>query len=182
MLYYDQGMFEEVNYQTSAIPAEVATGGIYMNMVTKNAGNLWRGDVRLLRQRGSAERQQRTRELERFNLPGGNPIQRAYDFNAAGGGAAGGDKLWVNGAYRKWRVDKLKLIARNPDGTPRARRQRSEERTRRRRTGSRPPRSGRAVVTTTTTRIRGTIAATRRRTSSRIRRRWCRPTPRRPCR
>ena len=59
MLYYDQGMFEEVNYQTSAIPAEVATGGIYMNMVTKNAGNLWRGDVRLiLRQRGSAERQQ----------------------------------------------------------------------------------------------------------------------------
>ncbi len=61
MLYYDQGMFEEVNYQTSAIPAEVATGGIYMNMVTKNAGNLWRGDVRSqLRQRGSAERQQRS--------------------------------------------------------------------------------------------------------------------------
>ena len=26
MLYYDQGMFEEINYQTSAIPAEVMTG------------------------------------------------------------------------------------------------------------------------------------------------------------
>ena len=28
------------------------------------------------------------------------------------------DKLWVNGAYRKWRVDKSNLIARNPDNSP----------------------------------------------------------------
>ena len=28
MLYYDQGMFEEVNYMTSAIPAEVLAGGV----------------------------------------------------------------------------------------------------------------------------------------------------------
>ena len=35
MLYYDQGMFEEVNYMTSAIPAEVLAGGVSINMVTK---------------------------------------------------------------------------------------------------------------------------------------------------
>ena len=46
MLYYDQGMFGEVNYQTAAIPAEVQAGGIFMNMVTKDAGNRWRGDFR----------------------------------------------------------------------------------------------------------------------------------------
>ena len=46
MLYYDQGMFDEVNYQTSAIPAEVMTGGIYMNMVTKSGSNRWRGDMK----------------------------------------------------------------------------------------------------------------------------------------
>jgi len=28
MLYYDQGMFEEINYMTSAIPAEVMAGGV----------------------------------------------------------------------------------------------------------------------------------------------------------
>jgi len=28
MMYYDQGMFEEVNYMTSAIPAEVMAGGV----------------------------------------------------------------------------------------------------------------------------------------------------------
>ena len=45
MLYYDQGMFEEVNYMTSAIPAEVMAGGVSINMVTKDAGNKWRGDT-----------------------------------------------------------------------------------------------------------------------------------------
>src|SRR5262245_53682528 len=46
MLYYDQGMFEEVNYMTSAIPAEVMVGGLSINMVTKDAGNKWKGDAR----------------------------------------------------------------------------------------------------------------------------------------
>ena len=46
MLYYDQGMFEEVNYMTSAIPAEVMAGGVSINMVTKDGGNKWRGNMR----------------------------------------------------------------------------------------------------------------------------------------
>src|SRR5439155_14295853 len=46
MLYYDQGMFEEMNYMTSAIPAEVMAGGVSINMVTKDGGNKWRGDTR----------------------------------------------------------------------------------------------------------------------------------------
>ena len=46
MLYYDQGMFEEVNYMTSAIPAEVMAGGVSINMVTKDGGNQWKGNLR----------------------------------------------------------------------------------------------------------------------------------------
>ena len=46
MMYYDQGMFEEVNYMTSAIPAEMLAGGVSINMVTKDGGNQWRGNVR----------------------------------------------------------------------------------------------------------------------------------------
>src|SRR5687767_15054485 len=44
MIYYDQGMFEEVNYMTSAIPAEQLVGGVSINMVTKDGGNIWRGN------------------------------------------------------------------------------------------------------------------------------------------
>jgi len=41
MMYYDQGMFEEVNYLRSAISAEGMAGGISINMVSKGAGNKW---------------------------------------------------------------------------------------------------------------------------------------------
>ncbi len=46
MIYYDQGMFEEVNYMTSAIPAEMLAGGVTINMVTKDGGNQWKGNLR----------------------------------------------------------------------------------------------------------------------------------------
>ena len=66
MLYYDQGMFEEINYQTSAIPAEVMTGGIYLNMVTKSGSNRWRGDMKTFYARPElAERQLRRRDRGR---------------------------------------------------------------------------------------------------------------------
>jgi hypothetical protein len=115
MLYYDQGMFEEVNYQTSAIPAEVMTGGIYLNMVTKSGSNRWRGDMKTFYSRPSWQSDNFAGAIA-AGLPGGIPITKLYDFNLAGGGPLVRNKLWINGAYRNWRVDKLTL-ARNPDGT-----------------------------------------------------------------
>jgi carboxypeptidase family protein/TonB-dependent receptor-like protein len=129
MLYYDQGMFEEVNYMTSAIPAEVMVGGVSINMVTKDAGNKWRGDTRYSYSNGCASPTNPTPGcLESDNLqPGiasgtlpatllGNPTQTTYDFNLAGGGALVTDRLWVNGSIRRWTVNKL-VNARNPDKT-----------------------------------------------------------------
>ena len=119
MLYYDQGMFGEVNYQTAAIPAEVQVGGIYVNMVTKDAGNRWRGDLRAYyaNEHTQGDNSQ-TDELKRLGFTGGNPIDRIYDANLSLGGALVKDRLWFNGAYRDWGVDRLTLGARNPDGSP----------------------------------------------------------------
>lgn len=129
MLYYDQGMFEEMNYMTSAIPAEVMAGGVSINMVTKEAGNKWRGDARysyssgcLTPQNpkpGCLESDNYTDSIANGSLPKtflGNPTKRTYDFNVAGGGALVQDRLWVNGAIRRWVVDKL-VSAKNADGT-----------------------------------------------------------------
>ncbi len=58
MLYYDQGMFEEVNYMTSAIPAEVLAGGVSINMVTKDRRQpVARQRALLVRERRSAVRE-----------------------------------------------------------------------------------------------------------------------------
>jgi carboxypeptidase family protein/TonB-dependent receptor-like protein len=129
MLYYDQGMFEEMNYMTSAIPAEVMAGGVSINMVTKDAGNKWRGDTRynfssgcLSPQEpspGCLESDNYTDAKQNGKLPPaflGNPTKTTYDFNIAGGGAIVQDRLWVNGSIRRWIVDKL-VSAKNIDGT-----------------------------------------------------------------
>ena len=70
MIYYDQGMFEEVNYMTSAIPAEMLAGGVSINMVTKDGGNQWKGNAPLqLRQRRPAERQFLGNQAARADVP-----------------------------------------------------------------------------------------------------------------
>src|SRR5262245_1203286 len=119
MLYYDQGMFDEVNYQTAAIPAEVAAGGIFINMVTKSGSNRWKGDVRAYFANDSTQADNsKTDELKALGFTGGNPIDRIYDLNLSGGGPLVRDKLWFNGAVRTWSVNRLTLAAKNPDGTP----------------------------------------------------------------
>jgi hypothetical protein len=116
MMYYDQGMFEEVNYMTSAIPAEVLAGGVSINMVTKAGGNQWRGNARysFANDDLQAENWEDTQAVNPNFL--GNPTQKTYDFNLSGGGALKQNRLWVNGTYRKWVVNKL-VNARNPDGS-----------------------------------------------------------------
>ena len=107
MLYYDQGMFEEVNYMTSAIPAEVMAGGVSINMVTKDAGNKWSGDIALqLRQRLPAAPQNPQPRLSRERQPErragstflGNPTQTDLRLQPrrrrrAGQGSAVGERL-----------------------------------------------------------------------------------------
>jgi len=116
MIYYDQGMFEEVNYITSAAPAEMLTGGVNINMVTKVSGNQWRANVRytfandgLQAENWAAAQAARPSFL-------GNPTIRTYDFNAAGGGALVRNRVWFNGTVRRWVVDKF-VSNRNSDGT-----------------------------------------------------------------
>jgi hypothetical protein len=120
MLYYDQGMFEEVNYMTSAIPAENLAGGVSINMVTKDGGNQWKGNARYnfandsLQSVNWLDAQQEAASFgQTFR---GNPTKKTYDLNISGGGALKQNKVWVNGTYRKWVVNKL-VNALNPDGT-----------------------------------------------------------------
>ena len=117
MVYYDQGMFEEVNYQTSAIPAEVAIGGIFMNMVTKAGGNFWRGEARYYFANDGMQSENFEAVSRQFNFQGGNPVTEQYDFNGTLAGPLVRDTIWFFGSYRRWKVDKLLLSTFNPDGT-----------------------------------------------------------------
>jgi hypothetical protein len=116
MIYYDQGMFEEVNYMTSAIPAEMLAGGININMVTKDGGNQWKANVRYSFANDSLQSENFTETRRLVPTFRGNPTKKTYDFNLAGGGALVTNKLWFSGTVRKWVVDKY-VNATNADGT-----------------------------------------------------------------
>jgi hypothetical protein len=120
MLYYDQGMFEEVNYMTSAIPAEVMAGGVSINMVTKDGGNQWKGQVRYNFANDNLQATNHEEAAAAAAAVGntflGNPTQKTYDLNVSGGGKIVENRMWVNGTIRKWVVNKL-VNAKNPDGS-----------------------------------------------------------------
>jgi hypothetical protein len=120
MAYYDQGMFEEVNYMTSAVPAEVLTGGISINMVTKDAGNKWKGHALYNFANDGLQATNHETAAAQAAAVGqtflGNPTKKTYDFNLSGGGALVENRVWANGTIRKWVVNKL-VNARNADGS-----------------------------------------------------------------
>ncbi len=116
MIYYDQGMFEEVNYITSAAPAEMLAGGVNINMVTKDGGNVWRGTARYNFANDSLQAENWADAQAIVPTFRGNPTKKTYDFNLNGGGAIIQNRMWVSGTIRKWVVNKL-VNATNPDGS-----------------------------------------------------------------
>ena len=116
MIYYDQGMFEEVNYMTSAIPAEMLAGGVSINMVTKDGGNMWKGNARFNFANDALQADNFAATKALVPTFRGNPTKKTYDFNLTGGGALIQNRMWVNGTVRTWIVDKF-VNATNTDGT-----------------------------------------------------------------
>jgi outer membrane receptor protein involved in Fe transport len=130
-IYYDQGMFQEINYRIGALPAEIGQSGVYMNMVTKDGGNqihgtifangagkgmqsdnIGNGSLRALLLKNVTASQQSNPNLEL-----GNPITINYDYNGQLGGPLLKDKLWWFGSFRWWKVNNLVSGAFNPDAT-----------------------------------------------------------------
>jgi hypothetical protein len=128
-IYYDAGMFKEVNYQTGAASAEISQGGVYMNMVTKDGGNEIHGNMLFMGANNSLQGNNVTPQLRDQLLAGipaqfrkpelraGNPIKNVYDLGGSVGGPFIKDKLWWFAAVRQWGVNQIVSGALNPDGS-----------------------------------------------------------------
>lgn len=123
--YYSNEMFDEYNMQTASGTAEVDAGGVYMNMVTRSGGNMFRGDYNALFMNDSLQGSNVDDDLRRrLNLaPGvpaaaaGNPIKISYDVSGTLGGPLQRDKLWFFGSFRWFRLDQFQVGAVNADGS-----------------------------------------------------------------
>jgi hypothetical protein len=101
--YFNEAMFEEITYQTSAINAEVSAGGVRANMIPKDGGNAFKGSGFFS---GANKHMQSSNDTDALaqGLRAPDALNKVWDFNVAQGGPIKRDKLWFFGSYRDWGV------------------------------------------------------------------------------
>ena len=112
-VYWNDGSLQELSYVTGADSAEMPQGGVRINMVPRDGGNTFRGNV-LANFTGDGWQANNLRDNLRGNLTT-NPnnritnvsmIKKIWDFNPGFGGPIAKDKLWFYGTFRHQGVEK----------------------------------------------------------------------------
>jgi hypothetical protein len=122
-VYWNDGSFQELSYITGADSAEMGQGGMRVNMVPKDGGNSFRGQI-TGNFAGDAFASDNCgspgigQPCSRENLAGSttyNPnnrltnvsqIQEIWDINPSVGGPIVRDRLWFHYTFRHWGVNK----------------------------------------------------------------------------
>ena len=103
--YFNDGMFQEMSYQISALTAEVQASGVRLNMIPKEGGNAFKGSLFMSRTPGSWQSNNFTDELRQKGLQAPNRVERIQDFNPGFGGPIKKNRLWFFSSFRRWGVD-----------------------------------------------------------------------------
>ena len=103
--YFNQGMFEEMSYQTSALGAEVQSSGVRLNMIPKDGSNVLRPSLFWSETPGAWQSNNFTDELAATGLRAPNRVERIFDLNLGLGGPLMRDRIWFYGTFRRWGVD-----------------------------------------------------------------------------
>ena len=104
--YNNFGMTQEVSIETNPASAEVAGGGVRLNMIPKDGGNTVSGDVFFSGMNSSMQANNITQELKDKGLRTATGTERIADFNPGIGGPIVRDKLWY---YASARINRGKL-------------------------------------------------------------------------
>ena len=115
--YYNQAMQEEVSVQSKALPAEIGGGGIYLNMVSKDGGNQFKGGLFASLTDRSLQSNNVTDNQRALGMTDPARVDSLIDFNPTFGGPLIKNRLWFLGSYRYWRNNRLEANTYNPDRT-----------------------------------------------------------------
>ena len=99
--YTNFGMVAEVVIQTSGADADVIGGGVRTNMIPRDGGNQFSGEVLYNGSRNAWTSNNLTPELEAAGLPSPTALDSMYDINPALGGPLVQDKFWFYGSFRR---------------------------------------------------------------------------------
>jgi Carboxypeptidase regulatory-like domain len=100
--YFNDGLMEEISYQTSSLPAEAPVGGVQINMIPRDGGNVYRGTLFVTGGNGRMQSNNLDEELIALGFTARNRVKSIYDVNVTFGGPVARDRLWFFGTYRRW--------------------------------------------------------------------------------
>jgi hypothetical protein len=103
--YFNDGMFQEMSYQTSGLTAEVQSSGVRLNMIPKDGSNVFKGSAFWSHTPGDWQSNNFTEELAATGLRSPNRVSRIFDLNLGLGGPIMRDRLWFFSSFRRWGVD-----------------------------------------------------------------------------
>ncbi|HZP47188.1 MAG TPA: carboxypeptidase regulatory-like domain-containing protein [Vicinamibacterales bacterium] len=115
--YFNEGMFSEMSYQTAGISAESSGGGVRLNMIPKDGGNAFHGDVFLSATGQRLQADPLPQELKDAGLKSGNSLNSIHDVNVSAGGPLKANRLWFFGSTRHWAVNQTVAQAFYPSNT-----------------------------------------------------------------
>ena len=103
--YFNDGLMDEISYETSSLPAEAPVGGVQINMVPRDGGNVFHGSVFSTGANSGLQSDNLDDELVKLQFKKQNRVKGVYDVNATLGGPVLKDRLWFFGTYRRWSAD-----------------------------------------------------------------------------
>ena len=97
--YFNDGLMEEISYQTSSLPAEAPVGGVQINMIPRDGGNEFHGTLFATGGNDPMQSNNLDDELVALGFTAQNRVESIYDFNATFGGPIMRDRLWFFSTY-----------------------------------------------------------------------------------
>ncbi|HYM21564.1 MAG TPA: carboxypeptidase-like regulatory domain-containing protein, partial [Vicinamibacterales bacterium] len=85
-VYWNEGSFQEFSYVTGADSAEMGQGGIRVNMVPKDGGNVFHGTFFSTAANTDLQSNNLSSDLVSLGFKAANKVQKVYDINATLGG------------------------------------------------------------------------------------------------
>jgi hypothetical protein len=116
--YVDDDALSELQVVTDSSQAEVAVGGVYMNLVPKSGANQMHGLAAFYYQSAGTQATISDPVYAGSPIPSGTPFIMARDVATNLGGPLLKDKWWLFGSWRLYDLKESVLSVTNPDGTP----------------------------------------------------------------
>ena len=105
-VYFDDGAFQELAFQTVGGTAESQVSGVVVNMIPKDGGNTFSGAGVATYSNKSLYSSNYSDDLKARGLLSPSEMQELWDYDASVGGPLKDKKLWFFGSFRNWGSDK----------------------------------------------------------------------------